>query len=392
MTIHVTPRRAAHVGDGTGNRVARTGAELPSMVEQLLLTLGVDPDFTGAVFGDFAEEYAHRGLHDGISAARRWYLRELLRSTPHFVRSWFRHARRYQPVRLAATLSGLVVAASAIVISFATRNGPPARLERIPDAIIVNSPEPVQFRLNVLDAAGHVLRDKRVRYQWESGDRLNVSTTGVVTCTERGDALVRASFAAIRTTFLLRCRPIDRFAKDWAGQPLLVVGGPDQALRIQALRVDGTRETSLAGTAIVRDSDIASLNGLSVHAKSPGGTMVYVWIGGIVDVIPITVFKRVDNTNALHPFDYFAPSLRLASGQTSEWHIPAGKYFISFRPDSIASQALMLSTPGATCSQFGDAYSYFCDASIDAKLVVTAPGGASPGREFSGYLGVQRRS
>lgn len=392
MKIHVTPRRTAHVGAGTDNRVARSKTALPSTGEQILLRLGVDPNFAGAVLGDLAEEYALRVVRDGTGAARGWYLRELFRCTPHFIRSWFRHTRRFEPMRLAAVLSVFVVASAVIVISLTTRNGPPARLEGIPDAIIVNNSEPVQLQVHVLDAAGHVLRDSRVRYQRESGAQLRVSAAGEVTCSERGDALIHATFGALRRSFLLQCRPIDHFAKNWTGQPLLLVGGSDQPLQVRALRVDGTPETSLAGTAIVRDSDIASLRGLSVHPKAPGATSIDVWVGGIVDVIPITVLKRIDDAKALRPFEYFAPSLRLASGQTGEWQIPAGNYFIAFRSDTIASQALAFSTVGATCSRFGDAYNYFCRASSDAKLVVRAPGRASPGREFRGYLGVQRRS
>lgn len=387
--IHVTPRRPIRIDSGAERRVALSKAESPSIAERTLLALGVDPDFAGAVLGDLAEEYAVRALRDGAGASRWWYIRELLRSTPHFLNSWFRYARRYEPVRLAALLTGLVVTTVAIQIALSARNGPPARLAGASDTVIINSRGPVQLPVQVLDAAGHVLHTAGVRYQLVSGAPLRMSPAGQLTCEGRSDALVRASFGALSRSFLLRCRPIQRFV-DWGGGLSLVVGDSAQELPVRAVGVDGTPEIILAGSATMRDSQVASLRGLSVHPKAPGATLVDVWVGGIVDVIPITVYKRVSTSDALRPFEFVASPLQLASGQTREWHLQAGRYFVSFRSDTVASAELTLSTVGVTCSPFGDAYSYFCIASEGAALVVSAPGGTSRAREFSGYLSVGR--
>ncbi len=390
--LHVTPRMRDCIGAGARARVTAPRTESPPLPERVLLRLGVDPDFTDAVLGDLAEEYALRALRDGAGTARWWYSREVIRSAPHFLRSSFRYACRYERVRLAAFLGALVLTALAVLITLSARDGPPARLAGASDTVIVNSREPVQLPVQVLDAAGHVLHITGVRYQWVSGAPLHMSAAGRVACEQRGDALVRASFGALRESFLLRCRPIRRFV-DWRGGLWLAVGDSAQELPIRAVGVDGTPETMLAGSAIVRDSDIASLRGLRVHPKAPGATLVDVWVGGIVDVIPITVSKRVSTSDALRPFEFFASPLRLSSGQTRRWHIPVGSYFVSFRSDTAASAtaaALTLSTVGATCSRFGDAYNYFCLAAKDAALVISAPGGTSGAREFSGYLAVRR--
>jgi hypothetical protein len=371
-------------------KVSRTESPLP---ERALLQLGVDPNFVEAVLGDLAEEYALRALRDGGPAARWWYTREVFRSAPHFLRSWFRHARRYERLRLTGFLGALVLTTLAVLVALSMRDGPPTRLAGASDTIIVNNREPVQLPVEVLDAAGHVLHATGVRYQQLSGNPVRMSAAGRVTCERRGDALVRASLGALRENFLLRCRPIRRFV-DWQGGLWLAIGDSAQELPIRAVGVDGTPETILTGSATVRDSDIASLHGLSVHPKAPGATLVDVWVGGVVDVIPVTVFKRVRTSDALRPFEFFASPLRLASGQTRQWHISVGSYFVSFRSDTAASgasAALTLSTVGATCSQFGDAYNYFCLAAKDASLVVSAPGGTGGAREFSGYLAVRRK-
>jgi hypothetical protein len=127
-----------------------------------------------------------------------------------------------------------------------------------------------------------------------------------------------------------------------------------------------------------------------VYPKAPGGTMVDVWIGGIVDVVPVTVFTRVSRSDALRPFELVASPLQLASGQTREWHVQTGKYFVSFRSDTVASSTLSFSAVGATCSRFGDGYTYFCDAPTHATMVVSAPEGLGKARELSGYFEVRR--
>lgn len=392
MMMHVTPR--ARTRARARGAVSRT--ESPPLPERVLLALGVDPDFAEAVLGDLAEEYALRALSDGAGAARWWYAREALRSAPHLVqnslRRWLRHLNPRERARLAAYLAaGIVLTSVAVLIALSARNGPPARLAGASDTVIVNSREPVQLPVQVLDAAGHVLHVIGVRYQWISGAPLRMSAAGRVTCEQRGDALVRASFGALRESFLLRCRPIRSFV-EWRGMLSLVVGDSAQQLPFRAVGVDGTPETILAGSVTVQDSQFVSLNGLSVHPKAPGETSADVWVGGIVTVIPISVYKRVSTTDALRPYQLFVASpLRLASGETRQWHLPPGVYIVSFRSDTVASAELTLTTIASTCSHFGDAYNYVCIATKGAALVVSAPPGTDGGHEFSGYFAVRRR-
>lgn len=371
--------------------------ESQSVTERLLQALGADPDFAEGVLGDLAEEYAFRAVRDGISAARWWYAREALRSAPHLVRSWFRnwfrHASRYERVRMAACLAGVFLTSLLILIALLPDNALPARLATgTSDTVIVNSREPVQLPVQVLDSAGRVLQVTGVRYRWVSGAPLRMSAAGRVLCEERGNALVRASFGALSRSFLLRCRPIRRLV-EWRGMLSLVVGDSAQELPVSAIGLDGRPETILAGSATVRDSDVASLNGLSVHPKAPGATSVDVWVGGRVTSFWVVVYERVSASDALlRPFQFIASPLRLASGETRQWHLQPGTYDVSFRADTVASAALTLSTLGATCSQFGDAFHYRCTASKGAAVVVSAPGGANRAREFRGQLALVRWS
>ncbi|MGI8508211.1 MAG: hypothetical protein ACR2MQ_02675 [Gemmatimonadaceae bacterium] len=362
------------------------------MGERLLQALGADPDFVEAVLGDLAEEYALRAGRDGVGAARWWYGREALRSAPHVVRSWLRHARQHEPARLAAYLAGVVVTSFIVLLALQTRNGPPARFGAgDSNTIIVNDRSAVQLSVQVLDAAGHVLEVTGVRYQRMGGAAVPVSPSGAVTCAQRGDALVRASLGGLSRVLLVRCRPIRRFVHEYAGNLSLVVGDSAQELPFGAIGVDGTPETLLAGSATVEDSDVASLAGLMVRPKAPGHTWVNVWVGGRVAIIAISVYKRVSSSDALRPNQFFGVSpLRLSSGETRSWRIPPGRYIVSFRSDTVASAELTFATVASTCSHFGDAYTYFCTALNGAAVVVSAPQRMVQAREFSGYLAVRR--
>ncbi|MEA2765121.1 MAG: hypothetical protein QOK07_1525, partial [Gemmatimonadaceae bacterium] len=69
-----------------------------------LLALGSDPSFIADLLGDLSEEYADRAASDGNFAARVWYVRELVRSTPHLVWSAIQNGTPSGRARLAACL------------------------------------------------------------------------------------------------------------------------------------------------------------------------------------------------------------------------------------------------------------------------------------------------
>ena len=116
----------------------------------------------------------------------------------------------------AATILAVVVTLSFVTIAWLTRNGPPARLVVgagiYSDGIVVNNLGPVQLSMLVLDAAGHRSRAERMcTISRVSGVPIQVSTRGVIKCTRRGDAVVRASLATLQQR-LRRPLPADSHA------------------------------------------------------------------------------------------------------------------------------------------------------------------------------------
>lgn len=65
----------------------------PVTVERLLEALSTKTDFRDNILGDLAEEFALLLEREGAAAARRWYYRESIRTTPHLLRDWARGLR-----------------------------------------------------------------------------------------------------------------------------------------------------------------------------------------------------------------------------------------------------------------------------------------------------------
>ncbi len=188
--------------------------------ERMLEAIGLDSDLVEAIVGDLAEEFALRTARDGRGGARLWYIREVLRSAPHLIESALRRGEPRARIRLAAFLTGILLAITASVAAVLLRNGPPARLvANFADAangIVVNNIGPVQLPVRVLDRRGHPLESRDVSYRWTAGAPIAVSPQGVVSCAQRGNATVRASLGAITTELDVHCRPVKTLqASSW---------------------------------------------------------------------------------------------------------------------------------------------------------------------------------
>src|SRR5689334_23141908 len=179
---------------------ASSTGSLPA-VDRALIALGCDAHFIADLLGDLSQEYADRAVHDGVVAARLWYAREIIRSTPHLALSALRDGTPGSRARLAGYLLGVLLTLAVATIAWTMRSGPPARL--VPgaltaDGIVVNNIGPVKLSTVVLDAAGHRLKNAEVRYQRLSGIPIQVSARGVIKCTERGDAVLRAELGRLK--------------------------------------------------------------------------------------------------------------------------------------------------------------------------------------------------
>jgi CubicO group peptidase (beta-lactamase class C family) len=269
---------------------------------------------------------------------------QVLRSSPYLIWSATRHAAGR--ARLALALAAVALVASAVLAALLARAGPPARLVAgAGDTVLVNYLRPVPLPTRVLDAAGRLLPDTGVRYAWVAGAPVSVSARGVVTCARRGDATVRASLGPLATTLLVRCRPVRDLS---AGGTDFVLGDPPRDLPLEAVGVDGRPVTLLGAWLTVEDTTVATLDGLRVHPRSPGETMVNVRVGDRTAGTVIRVFEPVRTIEGLRPDQRLVVApVRLARGASVRWRLPTGRFYLSFLPGPDAGAAPTLSVDGA---------------------------------------------
>ena len=329
----VTSRRRA-VPTGSSD------ATLPRL-DRVLISLGCQPAFINDLLGDLRQEYTERADNDGRFAAGLWYGHEILRSTPHLLWNAVRGGTPATRVRLAAYCLAGIATLSVATIAWITRAGPPARLvygAPRSDGIVVNHVGPVKFSITVLDAAGHRLQRDDVRYERLSGISIPVSSRGVARCTQRGDALLRATLGALKTDFLVHCEPVREIRG--AGWGNFVVGDSARTLTVDAVGLDGQPVTRIAAKLGVADSTVATLDGSLLRPLKPGLTRVAMDIGDQTVETNVTVFERLPSLPVLRPDQrYVAVPVHLGRGESVRWPLPTGLFYVAFSTDTSAVPA-----------------------------------------------------
>lgn len=237
----------------------------------------------------------------------------------------------------------------------------------------MNSRRPVQIPIRVLDAADRALPDTGVRYEWMAGDSVPVSATGTVTCSQFGDATLRASLGSVTTSVLLRCRPVHSVRI--SGPMQFVLGDSAQDMRVEALGLDGRPVDLLAGSANMLDSSVATLDGLRVRPRKPGATLAWVRIGDHSPGVGVHVYERVSTLNGLRAEQrHVAVALRLASGEVRRWPLPPGEWMLTMLPYEDEARGLRLRIEGAYCLPAAlTPRRYTCLAKNDASVIVYHP-------------------
>jgi hypothetical protein len=355
------------------------------VAEALLQSLGAEPTFADAVLGDLAEEYALRVERDGVAAARWWYACQAFRSAPYLVRSAARHRGLRERARLAASFAGISLAISLTLLALPARTAPPERLVAKP--VVVNNLLPFRLPIRVLDAAGGVLPSTRVRYAWTAGAPVAISPSGVVTCAQPGDAVVRASLGTLATSVQVRCRPVADIRSP--GTLELVVGDSAREVPFQAIDGGGRPVTLLMGRIDVGDSTIVALEGQRIRARAEGHTWVETRIGNRSGWSDVHVYQPAQSPEAIRPDQHLAVPVRLARGERREWRLPGGHYFLRVVLNHDGRSTARLVVAGASCTLYGRSH-LECAAHGDMSVIVRQSRPASAGTDLLGTLLVWR--
>ena len=262
------------------------------------------------------------------------------------------------------------------------------------DTVVVNDTEPVRLAVHVLNAERQVLRASGLQYEFVSGDRIGISRDGRVACEQPGDAVARVSLGELSTLFQILCRPVRELV---VGTTVyLVVGDSARELPVGALGLDGQPITPIVAHATMRDTTVATLDGLRVRARAPGGTAAEVRVAGDSVGIGVWVYERARNLDGLgENLRTVAVPVRLAIGSTLRLHIPNGVYLLSVLPDrrSQTRTELKLAAIRANCTKAASRgeQSYGCIVySGNASVTLENPSRGNPASEFTGELAVFR--
>lgn len=228
--------------------------------------------------------------------------------------------------------------------------GPPARLSvGADDTLVLNNRRPVQIPMRALDAAGREVPVTGVRYEWSSGDSLQVTADGRVTCTRNADASIRAALGSIATNVVLRCRPVQKL--HIAGPIQFVLGDSSQVIPLEATGLDGRPVLLIAGTVSTMRADVVAMEGgLRVRALTAGVSLTSVQVGDEQARVGVHVYEPVSTLNGLRADQQLViVPLRLASGEVRRWHLPAGIWMLTMMPYEGEMGGLRLRVEGAQC-------------------------------------------
>lgn len=364
--------------------------------ERALGALGASTAFAEAVLGDLAEERALRTERDGPVRAQLWYAREALRALPHLLWNAVRHGGASGRLRVAGLFVGLA-AVPTLLLALTFRDPPPAALifegqrgSDIPNGVVLNTRHPVQLETHVLDARGHQMPATTAEYRWVTGVPMDVTSHGIVTCRQYGDAELRASAGRLATTLVVRCRPVTRVTGDLVMS--LLAGEAAAAIPFTAHAPNGRVEQLVAFEAHVRDSSVVALEGLHLRPKAPGSTVVSVSIGDARANVWVNVYEPVPTLVGLRPDQRLvsAPVL-LSPGDSIQWPLPAGELFLRFTPAWRSQPVPKIVVHGRVMCMpaFGPTDQARCDVrDAGAWVRITNPGSAR--RPIAGRLALER--
>lgn len=244
----------------------------------------------------------------------------------------------------------LLALAMASACSRPREPGAPVRLlAGAADTVVVNKRRPVPIPIRAFDASGRSVSTVGIRYVRTAGDSLDVSTDGIVTCAQRGDATVRAQLGAISANLLLRCRPVKKL--HIAGPIQFVLGDSAQGIPLDALGVDDGPVDLLAGTvSTMRPSVVGVESGLRVSARTAGVSLTEVVVGDEHARVGVHVYAPVSTLDGLRANQRLVSiSMRLESGEMRRWHLPAGQWMLTMMPYEDETRGLRLRVEGAVC-------------------------------------------
>ena len=256
---------------------------------------------------------------------------------------------------LAAAAVLLASATTALVIR--TQRGAPDQLllgaPTLDGALVINGAHGEQIPVRVVDARGHQLASRDVRFHLREGKSVSVSPSGQVSCYANTNAVVAVALADVVTTFPLACRPVRALRVNTSLS--VIAGGDARPLPFRALGVDGKPVLRVRGSMDVEDPSIATVAAGLVRAKHAGETVVDVYVGARTARVRVAVHEMVSRfTRSPGDPRFQAVPVNLIAGESREWPLPAGALWLKYIPgtDGAISPTIEVNGPVHCVSPF----------------------------------------
>jgi hypothetical protein len=217
-----------------------------------------------------------------------------------------------------------------------------------------------------------------------------ISAVGIVVCSRRSDAVIRATLPHLSSLIAVRCRPVA--AVRFPGALEVVIGDTAQAIPFTAYGPDNRPVELLAARVWVRDSNVLALDGIRVQGRTSGTTLISITIGDHGATSGVRVYAPATSLDGLQAErTLIAVPLSLARGDMRRWSLPAGGWILSVLPPQDEAVGLKLRVEGARCEVLGSfgPRRYGCVSNQTASVVVYAPWKAGLSDTLRGTLAVK---
>lgn len=194
-----------------------------------------------------------------------------------------------------------------------------------------------------------------------------------VACDTIGDAVLTVSNWVSTKRAVVQCRPIRAFMPFGPGMRIELGSGPIPPLRVPNRGLDGRPVTLLAGTAMVRDTNVIQLKDGLIHPVALGRTWIAMNFSGPEESQGVEVVQTMEK----------AP-ITLTGGEMRSWKLPHGRYELMLSPlDSTKPSSLALATYNANCARgHAGPQHLHCVTYTEGAVIVSNP--RKPGRNSEG--------
>jgi len=217
------------------------------------------------------------------------------------------------------------------------------------DTLVVNHHRPTRIALLTVDAQGRTQPAGAVHWIQVGGDPLTLAADGTVHCTRVADGHVEVTYGTLRTTLLVRCRPVTGYRA--RAREALHVGDPPVEFVLHPLGPNREPVLLLAGTAAVRDTSVVVLRDAALHVRGRGRTQVDVRVGNCAWEHSVEVLEAVPSPAALEPHQLFEAHLSLVPGEVRFWTLRGNLYWFELEADSATHATLQFGTTGFNCAE-----------------------------------------